>query len=246
MTAPEPLRGDRLYTRLGYRFQDPTLLQDALTHRSVGSRNNERLEFLGDAILSFVMAEILYRRAPRATEGELSRLRASLVRGSTLADIARGLDLGEHLVLGSGELKSGGYRRESILADAFEAVLGAIYLDGGFEVCRQFIHDLFRERLARLPSPESLKDPKTRLQEWLQSRGLALPDYEVVEITGEDHDRRFTVSCRVSGLDSAMAGRGTSRRKAEQAAAAKVLARLTGMAGIEGAGPGHEDEPGEA
>jgi ribonuclease-3 len=244
MTATAPVRPDLLYTRLGYRFQEPGLLQDALTHRSVGSRNNERLEFLGDAILSFVMAEILYRRAPRATEGELSRLRASLVRGSTLADIARSLELGEHLVLGSGELKSGGYRRESILADAFEAVLGAIYLDGGFDVCRQYILDLFGERLARLPSPESLKDPKTRLQEWLQSRGLALPDYEVVEVAGEDHDRRFTVCCRVRGLDPSLEGRGTSRRKAEQAAAAKVLARLLEASG-EGAAPPHDDAPRE-
>jgi ribonuclease-3 len=210
----------------GHRFRDPGLVRDALTHRSAGSRNNERLEFLGDAALNLIMAELLFQRAPEATEGELSRLRASLVRGSTLAQIGRSLGLGDHLVLGSGELKSGGHRRDSILADALEALLGAVFLDGGFEACRRCILRLYEDRLANLPSPEALKDPKTRLQEWLQSRGRPLPQYTLVDARGEDHARQFTVHCRVQGLAQPAVGSGTSRRKAEQAAAEMALGVL--------------------
>ncbi|HKK14468.1 MAG TPA: ribonuclease III, partial [Gammaproteobacteria bacterium] len=156
---------------IGYRFDDQRLLEYALTHRSAGSRNNERLEFLGDAVLGLVMAEALYRAFPRATEGELSRLRATLVKRETLAEVARALALGDYLTLGSGELKSGGFRRDSILADALEAVFGALYMDGGFEAAGRLIRDLFRERLEDLPSAAALKDAKTRLQELLQGRG---------------------------------------------------------------------------
>ena len=209
--------------QLGYRFNDPELLQAALTHRSASNRNNERLEYLGDAVLGFVIAEILYRRFPNAAEGELSRLRASLVKRESLADIARDLRLGDYLTLGSGELKSGGYRRESILADALEAIFGAIVLDSGFQASRDCILSLFQSRLDNLPEAASLKDPKTRLQEYLQARRLSLPAYEVTSVRGRAHNQQFTVICRVAGLDQTSEGRGGSRRKAEQQAAEAML-----------------------
>ena len=210
---------------LDYRFREPTLLDMALTHRSAGGFNNERLEFLGDAVLSVVIAEWLYQTRPRASEGELSRLRASLVNREALAAIARSLHLGDVLHLGSGELKSGGFRRDSILADALEAVFGAVYLDGGFEACRQVIRSLYESRMAELPSASHLKDPKTRLQEYLQARQQALPLYKLLEITGEAHAQRFTVECVVGEQHRTMAT-ASSRRRAEQEAARRVLERI--------------------
>jgi len=210
---------------LDYRFSEPSLLDMALTHRSAGGFNNERLEFLGDAVLSVVIAEWLYQTRPRASEGELSRLRASLVNREALAAIARSLRLGDVLHLGSGELKSGGFRRDSILADALEAVFGAVYLDGGFEACRQVIRSLYESRMAELPSASHLKDPKTRLQEYLQARQQALPLYNLLEITGEAHAQRFTVECVVDEQHRTVAT-ASSRRRAEQEAARRVLERI--------------------
>jgi ribonuclease-3 len=208
---------------LGYSFKDEHLLASALTHRSAGSRHNERLEFLGDALINFVIAHELYLRAPRVDEGDLSRLRASLVKGGSLAELARSIGLGEQLKLGSGELKSGGYRRESILADALEAMFGAILLDGGAQAASEAVLALFAGRLDNLPKLDQLKDPKTRLQEWLQARNLALPTYEVDDVQGAAHNQRFSVSCRVQSLGQVTTGRGTSRRKAEQASAENML-----------------------
>jgi ribonuclease III len=222
------LRGslERLVEKLGYQFREPALLEHALTHRSAGSLNNERLEFLGDSILSLVVASELYRRFPQATEGELSRLRASLVKRETLALIAREVDLGPYLRLGSGEMKSGGHRRESILADALEAVFGAVYLDGGFDTCRDLVLNLYDELLEELPAATSLTDPKTRLQEYLQSRRLPLPSYHVIEVTGEAHAQSFRVECTLEALGKRTQGVGSSRRRAEQDAASRALRLL--------------------
>ncbi|MFK2875649.1 ribonuclease III [Rhodanobacter hydrolyticus] len=214
---------------LNYRFRDPALAALALTHRSVGKPNNERMEFLGDALLGAFVAEMLYEAHPKASEGELSRLRAQLVNGQALAEIARKLELGNALTLGPGELKSGGFRRDSILADAFEASLAAVFLDGGLEACRQVVRELFGERVGALP--RSSKDAKTRLQEWLQGHGHALPQYELIDSHGEDHAKTFDVRCTVSEpqVHSAEAS-GSNRRQAEQDAAEIVLARLTAQA----------------
>jgi ribonuclease-3 len=201
-------------------------LDEALTHRSATGPNNERLEFLGDAALNFVIAAELYALEMDAPEGDLSRLRASLVRGETLAGVARQLDLGSYLSLGSGELKSGGADRDSILADALEAIFGAVYLDGGFQKCRDLILTLFAERLNKRPQAGALKDPKTRLQEYLQSRQLGLPVYQVLEETGEAHRRHFKVACEVADVGLQTFGTGSSRRKAEQAAAASALEKV--------------------
>jgi len=217
---------DGLAKALGYRFADPRLLEAAVTHRSAGSHNNERLEFLGDAVLGHVVAEWLYKAFPAATEGQLSRLRATLVKRETLADIARGLTLGDYLRLGSGELKSGGFRRDSILADALEAILGGILLDGGFTSCHDCIHRLFAPRFESLSPVDELKDPKTRLQEYLQSHKLALPIYAMKTVSGKAHHQRFEVECRVEGLDKAVTGNGSSRRKAKQEAADNMLEQL--------------------
>lgn len=216
----------RLQERLGYTFCEPELLEQALTHRSVGMPNNERLEFLGDAVLSFLVADELFQRYHDATEGQLTRLRALHVRGRTLADISRELELGGFLRLGGGELKSGGRERESILADVLEAVLGAIYLDGGLQACRRVVEMLFQARI-QAASPEQIKkDPKTRLQEWLQSRHMPLPKYTVLFVEGVDHDQSFTVRCEVEALGAVTEGRGASRRRAEQAAAEAALSHL--------------------
>lgn len=209
--------------KISYTFADPDLLDHALTHRSAGGSNNERLEFLGDSVLNFVIAEALYESLPDAREGHLSRLRASLVKGTTLAEIALELQLGQYLNLGGGELKSGGFRRESILADAVEALLGAILIDGGFEAAKQVILQLWEQRLSDLPSAESLKDPKTRLQEFLQSKGLPLPEYTVEGVAGQPHAQTFTVICKIAGLDVTAKGTSSSRRRAEQAAANEAL-----------------------
>jgi ribonuclease III len=215
-----------LERELGYRFKDEQLLDRALTHRSAGSRHNERLEYLGDAVLSLVVAEALYQRVPDAPEGHLSRLRASLVRRSSLAEMARAIGFPKMLRLGPGELKSGGFRRDSILADALEAVLGAIYLDGGLDALREVVLRLYGDRLDTLPTHEELKDPKTLLQERLQARGLPLPQYRVDGVEGEDHRQQFSVACVVEGVPEEAAGSGGSRRAAEQDAAARMLEQL--------------------
>ena len=210
---------------LNYRFRDPVLAQLALTHRSIGKPNNERLEFLGDALLGAIIAEMLYEVHPNASEGELSRLRAQLVNGQALALVARELELGDELKLGPGELKTGGFRRDSILADAFEALVAAVYLDSGFEACRDVVRGLFAERIAALR--RSSKDAKTRLQEWLQAGGWPLPQYELTASHGEDHAKTFDVSCVISEpLPLQAEARGASRRAAEQDAAETVLNQL--------------------
>ncbi|MCL4316286.1 MAG: ribonuclease III [Gammaproteobacteria bacterium] len=214
-----------LCRELGYRFTETRLLEDALTHRSAGGANYERLEFLGDAVLNFVIAAELYQRYPQAMEGDLSRLRASLVRRETLAQIAHSLRLGAYLTLGYGEKKSGGHRRESTLEDALEAVIGAIYLDGGLEPCRKVLQALYQARLSEMPEAVTLKDPKTRLQEYLQSRKMPPPQYSVVQVSGEAHAQTFRIECSAPGLQPTQ-GVGSSRRKAEQDAAQKALELL--------------------
>lgn len=213
---------------LHYRFNDTNLLEQALTHRSADGRNNERLEFLGDAVLDFVISEALFDLRPDASEGDLSRLRASLVRDTSLARIATDIGLGEHIILGSGERKSGGHRRKSILADALEAIFGAVFLDAGFDAAKAMIERIFAARLEELPDAEDLRDPKTRLQEWLQARKLNLPNYELVEVKGKAHAQTFSVSCSVLELSQTTEGQATSRRKAEQDAARRMLERLSG------------------
>ena len=217
---------ERLSRRLGHAFADPQLLDDALTHRSAQARHNERLEFLGDAVLGFLVAEALWRRFPQATEGELSRLRAQLVNREALAQVAQDLEIGQYLRLGTGELRSGGHARESILADAVEAVLAALYLDGGLEVVRRVVDRLLGERLAALSPETQRKDAKTRLQEYLQARRLRLPTYEVIEATGEDHAQTFVVRCAVEALGQSTTAAGPTRRKAEQFAAERLLETL--------------------
>lgn len=214
---------ERLQRLLDHHFRDEALLRQALTHRSAGSRNNERLEFLGDAILGFEVAENLYRRHPAATEGELSRARAQLVKRETLAAAARRLGLGDYLILGAGELRSGGQNRDSILSDAVEAIIAATYIDSGIEAARRMVRHLLSEEIAASSPQAQLKDAKTRLQELLQARSMQLPEYEVVSLEGDAHDQSFTVRCRVQDLDLESRGRGSSRRKAEQEAASAML-----------------------
>lgn len=223
----------RLERQLGHTFKDQDLMILALTHRSFAGRNNERMEFLGDAILNFIAGEALFERFPLAREGQLSRLRARLVKGETLAMLARGFALGDYLRLGSGELKSGGFRRESILADALEALIGAIYMDAGMQVARERVLAWLETEINGLTLVDTNKDPKTRLQEYLQSRGLELPRYEVVDIQGEPHCRTFLVECHFTLLNEKTHGQGGSRRIAEQVAAAAALIAL----GVEN---GHE------
>ena len=213
----------------GYRFTDPGLLEQALTHRSAGAPHNERLEFLGDGIVNLLIAEMLFQRWPKADEGALTRARAELVREASLALIARRLELGVRLIMGPGEMKSGGHRRDSILADALEAVVAAIYLDSGFEACRTAVLPWFEESLAALPVGKPGKDAKTRLQEWLQARQRPLPTYELVSESGEDHAKMFRVGCSISDPTLAAEGEGSSRRTAEQAAAAALIDKLDGL-----------------
>jgi ribonuclease-3 len=210
----------------GHGFRDPALLAQALTHRSAGAPHNERLEFLGDALVGLIVAEALYLRWPKADEGAMTRARAELVRESSLARIARDLELGSRITLGPGEMKSGGHRRDSILSDAFEAVVGAIYLDAGFEACREAVMPLFEASLAALPAGGFGKDPKTRLQEWLQARQRPLPAYELLSESGEEHARTFHVRCLLSDPALGAEGSGSSRRAAEQEAASAVLHQL--------------------
>lgn len=216
----------KLYQRLGYFFTDESLVRLALTHRSKGENNNERLEFLGDSILNFVVAEELYKRFPKAKEGKLSRLRARIVKGDTLAEIAREKDLGEFLLLGTGELKSGGFRRDSILADVVESLIGAIYLEAGLEITRERILAWFATRLDSLTLADPIKDPKTRLQEHQQANKLSLPAYEVLSLTGPSNEQQFMVQCRVPEWPDPVVAHGTSRRGAEQSAAEIMLKNL--------------------
>jgi ribonuclease-3 len=215
-----------LASRLGHRCADAGLVATALRHRSAGGAHNERLEFLGDAVLNLAVAELLYREFPQAAEGDLTRFRATLVSGESLADLAEELGLGNLLALGPGELKSGGYRRRSILADALEALLGAIYLDGGLAPAASAVERLLRPRLAGLPEAVALKDPKTRLQERLQGQGLPLPRYSMAAVHGEPHEPTFRVRCELESPVLQAEGTGSSRRRAEQDAAEQVLARL--------------------
>lgn len=215
-----------LARQLGHGFASPGLLAAALTHRSAGAGHNERLEFLGDAVVNLVIADEIYRRRPQAPEGDLSRLRASLVRERSLAEIAQEIDLGSWLRVGPGELRSGGFRRASILADTLEAVFGAVYCDAGFTAAAAVIQRLFALRLATLPEADTLKDPKTRLQEWLQARARALPKYALVDVSGADHRRRFVIRCALGDADLYADAEGSSRRRAEQAAAQILLERL--------------------
>jgi ribonuclease-3 len=215
-----------LLKTFAYQFQDLSLLEDALTHRSVGRRNNERLEFLGDAILDFVVSDMIFRNRPEADEGDLSRLRASLVKDTRLAEIAASIGLGEYLILGSGERKSGAQRRGSILADALEAIFGAIYLDAGFAAVDNVIRRVFGALVNDLPDSEELKDPKSRLQEFLQGSGYALPEYRVETVSGEAHKQLFDVSCSAEELQLIARGHGTTRRDAEQEAAANMLSQI--------------------
>ncbi len=212
-----------LTAKLGYQFQDPELLEAALSHRSARGVNNERLEFLGDSIVNFIIAEILYRKFPSAREGELSRLRASLVKGETLSKLAREFDLGNYLRLGTGEQKSGGHQRHSILADAFEAIVGAIYLDNGIDNCRKLLMKWYRDRLASITLESIQKDPKTQLQEYLQAHKLPLPNYSVESVEGADHEQKFFVQCQVDGVEAVTVGQGSNRRRAEQQAAKLFL-----------------------
>ncbi|MEH6783855.1 MAG: ribonuclease III [Alcanivorax jadensis] len=218
---------DRLMARLGYRFNDIELLALALTHRSVSRhRNYERLEFLGDAQLGQIISIALFERFPDAAEGQLTRMRASLVRGQTLALVARELGLGDYLVLGGGELKSGGFRRDSILADSLEAIIGAILLDGGESPCRQVVLDWFDERLQIITPQSAQKDAKTRLQEWLQARKFELPTYQVTQVEGLAPTQTFEVTCELEQMQQTFKAQGASRRKAEQQVAATVLSWL--------------------
>ncbi len=217
---------NRLQRKLGYTFTQQVLLMLALTHRSASSLHNERLEFLGDAILNYVIASALYQQFPGVDEGDMSRMRATLVRGYTLAELARELELGECLRLGPGELKSGGYRRESILADSVEALIGAIFLDSDIQTVEKLLLKWYAERLENISPGDEQKDAKTRLQEFLQGRHLPLPSYLVVQVCGEAHDQQFTIHCVVSGVGKPIVGTGSSRRKAEQAAARQALIEL--------------------
>lgn len=218
---------------LGHEFRDPALLERALRHRSVGAPHNERLEFLGDALLGAIIAEALWELWPRADEGQLTRARSALVRESSLADLARDFGMGESLALGPGEMKSGGMRRDSILADAFEAVVAAVFLDAGWQVCRAQVRAAFASRLAQVIEKPVAKDSKTVLQEWLQARRLSLPEYELLDATGPDHDRLFTVRCRVGDPECFGDATAGSRKLAETTAAALVCAQL-GIAAPEG------------
>ena len=214
-------------SELSHGFSRPDLLTQALTHRSAGAPHNERLEFLGDALVNLFVAEALYEHWPHADEGALTRARAELVRESALAPIARQLDLGARLILGPGEMKSGGHRRDSILADALEAVVAAIYLDAGFEACRSAVMPWFRAAMEALPPPHKVgKDAKTRLQEWLQGKQKPLPVYALLSESGEDHAKTFLVTCTLQQPPLLTQGEGSSRRAAEQVAAEAALHAL--------------------
>lgn len=209
---------------LDYQFQNIDHLQQALQHRSVGNNNNERLEFLGDSIINFLIADALYGCYPNAQEGVLTRMRARLVCGETLSEIAKQIELGDFLILGKGELRSGGHQRQSILADALEAILAAIYLDGGLESVKSVIKPWFEQRINTVSEAnQRQKDPKTQLQELLQAKKLPLPVYEIIEVSGEPHDQLFVISCQIELLPEPIIAQGRNRRQAEQQAAQEVL-----------------------
>ncbi|MDA9347952.1 ribonuclease III [Porticoccaceae bacterium] len=216
----------QLQDRLQYQFSDPQLLTLALSHRSCGSNNNERLEFLGDAVLGMAISSFLFKRFPEAREGDLSRIRSQLVRAESLAEIARELDLGPELLLGPGEMKSGGHRRDSILGDTVEALLGAVFLDQGLVAVEACIQNWFSASLNTLTLDTPVKDAKTALQEWLQARGKPLPEYLVVKTEGEDHSRLFTMSCTIDAVEETAQATASSRRKAEQLVAEKLVKKL--------------------
>jgi ribonuclease-3 len=215
-----------LIRKIGYEFTDLQWLSLALTHRSQGAKNNERLEFLGDSLVNFMVADILFHQFTKLPEGDLSRIRAHLVKGETLAEIGREYDLSRYLNLGPGELKSGGFRRDSIIADAVEAIIAAIYKDGGLQACREFVSRLYAKRLSALDPKKVGKDPKTRLQEWLQSEQEPLPEYSIISVNGAAHAQNFTVACYVAKLNTKFEATDTSRRKAEQKAAEHALEAL--------------------
>lgn len=221
-----PNNTDRLCRRLGYEFKNAQFLKQALTHCSVGAANNERFEFLGDAALSFVIANALFQKFPEQTEGDLSRLRAYLVRGEMLAKIATEIELGDYLHLGQGELKTGGFRRASILSDALEAVFAAVFFDGGFDKVQEVILNVYESRLSDPELYQNLKDSKTQLQEYLQAKKYSLPEYSLDSIEGEEHEQIFHVSCRVSSLKLIATGQADNRRKAEQHAALQMIHKL--------------------
>lgn len=216
-----------VFSQLDKTVLDSELFQQAITHRSASKRNNECLEFLGDSVLSTVITEYLYKQLPEASEGDLSRLRASLVNGVTLGQIGEENELGDFLHLGSGELRSGGHRRHSIMEDALEAIIGSLFFLKGYEYTREYVLTLFASRLEDLPDPDTLKDPKTRLQERLQGNSEPIPVYEVIDISGQAHLQTFTAECRIESRGIVVSGQGTSRRKAEQAAASSALEQLT-------------------
>ena len=218
-----------LKSALDYEFSDADLLAQALTHRSAPGRNNERLEFLGDAVLDTVISEVVFQQRLEASEGALSRLRSSLVKDVTLAEVAADLAVGEHLTLGAGERKSGGHRRASILADALEAIIGAVYLDAGYQEAQRIVRNAFGDRLTQLPDAAELRDPKTRLQELLQSRRIDLPAYDVMSISGKAHQQSFTISCKIEELGLVTQGEGSTRRDAEQQAAREMLKQASGV-----------------
>ncbi len=216
----------QLSKSLGYEYQDIGYLQRALMHRSVGSKNNERLEFLGDSLVNFMIADVLYHQFNSLPEGDMSRVRAHLVKGDTLAVIGREYNLSDYLILGPGELKSGGFRRDSIIADAVEAIIASVYEDGGLDQCRSLVERLYKKRLKELDPKKVGKDPKTRLQEYLQSRNTALPQYSIISVNGAAHAQEFTVSCYVELLNRKFEAVASSRRKAEQKAASEALMAL--------------------
>ncbi len=214
---------------IGYSFKQPTMLQQALRHRSAGAPHNERLEFLGDSLVNLIVAESLFSHWPKADEGALTRARANLVRESSLAAIARQLDIGDSIVLGSGEMKTGGHRRDSILADTLEAVIAAIYLDSNFESCRATVLPWFEQQIRDIQPGKIDKDAKTRLQEWLQAKQLARPDYQLLESRGEDHARIFIVQCSTVEPELYEQAEGSSLRLAEMAAAEKLMIKLEAL-----------------
>lgn len=225
-TAERERQLQKLAKSLGYDYQDIQFLQKALTHRSVGANNNERLEFLGDSLVNFMIADALFHQFDRLPEGDMSRVRAHLVKGDTLAIIGREYNISEYLVLGPGELKSGGFRRDSIIADAVEAIIASVYEDGGLDACRQLVTRFYAKRLAELDPKKVGKDPKTRLQEYLQSQNEQLPEYSIISVNGAAHAQEFTVSCYVAKLNSKFEAVASSRRKAEQKAAETALEAL--------------------
>jgi ribonuclease III len=215
-----------LQKNIDYQFNNLSLLTQALTHRSANHCHNERLEFLGDAILGSVIATVLYQKFPDADEGQLSRLRSFLVKEKALSGLANELNFSQFLILGSGELKSGGFRRDSILSDTFEAVIGAVLLDSDYSTAEIYLLNLYKEKLAKLSLEKAQKDPKTRLQEWLQSKGHQTPDYQVLRSTGKDHAKLYWVSCEIAYQNISLEGHGPSRRKAEQDAACKAIEKI--------------------